>query len=518
MDAEDLLNGLEGLRSVIPGFLQGAYDDLVNAIRQIYQGVTRSIAPTTPIDSGRAHLTTHAATLDTLHSQLSSNLLTFQTSYQGKGSDAYHTTAALALQHLGTLRDHTNFAIQKHQSISTNLENAQGSQMMLDGVVIALGFTLGSMIVTGGTDSEIAIPAAGGEAAGGAVTAGSLETSMELVGTDLTDLATETLPEAPDLGDITNLPDILDPDIDPDPDPDPEPTPDPWEDPPPPLPPLPPPDDRDDCLARIAEVQAAGYSQVKAYLIHYLVCLDPRMSPAEVINLFNTWTSMGMTQDDINNFLTKMIHLNITGNQLRREQIITFLTNHTTDIPGIWSDYKQVSGIQNVDQLLRDMANGNPYDYKGSRYGLSWLVNHKNTVQEVEPPAPGHPGEKGADFILKNGTIVDLKSRNAGNSTKLGAEIAEQIARYRTLYPNHPIEYVFDSSGGSVPRNVASMLQATSPADVSVGIARNYMADTLHIPRSSVTPAQIAQGQQEIYDAISNNGTGTAPVSWSTWP
>lgn len=114
MNAEDLLNGLEGLRGAIPGFLQGAYDDLVNAIRKIYEGVTRFIAPSAPIDSGRAHLTTHATTLDTMHSQLNSRLLTFQTSYQGEGSNAYHATAAQALQHLGTLRDHTNFAIQKH--------------------------------------------------------------------------------------------------------------------------------------------------------------------------------------------------------------------------------------------------------------------------------------------------------------------------------------------------------------------------------------------------------------------
>lgn len=41
MDAEDLLNGLESIRGAIPGFLQGAYDNLVKAVRQIYEGVTR---------------------------------------------------------------------------------------------------------------------------------------------------------------------------------------------------------------------------------------------------------------------------------------------------------------------------------------------------------------------------------------------------------------------------------------------------------------------------------------------
>ncbi|HEU5379732.1 MAG TPA: hypothetical protein VFV38_30275 [Ktedonobacteraceae bacterium] len=86
--------------------------------------------------------------------------------------------------------------------------------MMLGGVVIGLGITLGSVIVTGGADSEIAIPAASGGAAGGAVTAGAIETSMEMVGTDLADLATETLPELPDLGDLSDLTD-LDPDLEP---------------------------------------------------------------------------------------------------------------------------------------------------------------------------------------------------------------------------------------------------------------------------------------------------------------
>lgn len=252
--------------------------------------------------------------------------------------------------------------------------------MLLGGVVIGLGFTLGSMIVTGGADSEIAIPAAGGEAAGGVVTAGSLDASMELVGTDLADLATETLPEElPDLGDLSDLTD-LDPDLEPVPDPEPDPVPVPEPDPFPwpwidPVPPWWPPTDDPDCAKDIAEVKAA-FPGVRADLIAYLVCLQPKMSPQEVIKLFNTWTSMGMTQDDINNFLTKMIHLNIRGSQLSREQIIGFIRDHTTDIPGIWSEYKQVAAVQPPIRIL-------------TRFCEIWLMELWVTIKDRNTSSTG---------------------------------------------------------------------------------------------------------------------------------
>lgn len=272
-----------------------------------------------------------------------------------------------------------------------------------------------------------------------------------------------------------------------------------------------PPSDRDDCLRKISQVKAK-FPNVRADLIHYLVCLEPALTPQQVIDLFAYWTAHGMTEQDINNFLDRMMHLRIRGNQLSRAQILAFLTLRYQDIPDIWSQYQRVSTIPNVDQILRDMANGNPGDYKGSRYQLDWLANHSNQVRVVEPPGPN--GQKGPDFILNNGTIVDLKAGFRGNATKLGAEIAEQIMRYRTLYPGHPILYVFNSAAGAVPSNVSNMLGATSITDISDGIAKNYMADTLKKPLRSITPAEILLGKQQILAAIQSPG----PVSWNSWP
>jgi hypothetical protein len=167
MDGEDLLNSLEGLRNDIPDFLRDDFENLIESIRQIYELTIKAVAPSWPVDDGRQHLVTHATTLDTLHSQFSTSLLDFQTGYQGAGSTAYNTSATLALNHLKALRDHTNFAVQKHQSLANNLDNASTSQMILIGLMVTLGITLGVLIFSAGSTAPVTVPAAVGEAAGG---------------------------------------------------------------------------------------------------------------------------------------------------------------------------------------------------------------------------------------------------------------------------------------------------------------------------------------------------------------
>jgi hypothetical protein len=174
MDGEELLNRLEGLRHDIPGFLQNDYEDLIQKIRQIYEFSIRYIAPSWPVDGGRQQLLTHHTTLDDLHTQLNTSLVSFQSAYQGPGSEAYHHTAALTLQHLGALRDHVNFATQQHQTIASNLDTSHESQLILIGLIGALAVTLGVLIFSGGTTAPVTVPAAAGEAAGGAATVATL--------------------------------------------------------------------------------------------------------------------------------------------------------------------------------------------------------------------------------------------------------------------------------------------------------------------------------------------------------
>lgn len=268
----------------------------------------------------------------------------------------------------------------------------------------------------------------------------------------------------------------------PQPAPTPDPKPWPWVDP---VPPWFPKDDPD-CIQDIAQVKAV-FPDVQAGLIAYLTCLQPKMSPKEVIDLFTLWTSEGMTQQDINNFLERITNLRLdpSQNPPTRDQIIAFLRNHKQDIPDIWAKYQQVQNIPGIDQILKDMItspnnkDGSPgTGYRGSYFELNWIVNRQKTNGDVAAVEQFVNGQHGADVTLKNGTLVDTKSYMWSKQSPgfikavIIPEIRKQLERYRTKPPftGHPVVYVFDSAGGKIPASIQKIFDDEKALGLNVTV------------------------------------------------
>lgn len=255
-----------------------------------------------------------------------------------------------------------------------------------------------------------------------------------------------------------------------------------WPDP---VPPWLPPDDSD-CERDIIQVKTA-FPDVRADLIAYLVCLQPKMSAQEVIDLFTLWTSMGMSQQDINAFLDRITHLRLTPghNQPTREQIIAFLRNHKQDVPDIWQKYSQVQNIPGVDQVLKDMITApinkdgsvNP-TYRGSYFELKWIANRQATVGDVVQVEQFVGGQHGADVVLRNNTFVDTKSYIWKDQTPFFRKIhvipdlTQQLERYRTdpAFAGRPIIYVFDSDGGTLPADIQKVFDDEKAKGLNVTV------------------------------------------------
>lgn len=186
MDAHGLLAFLEGLRADVPGFLQGAFDDLVHLVRDIVDAVDQTVAPPEVIDAGKRGLSAHHSTLLGHTATLKASLDDFQTIYTGKGSDAYFQTAYDAHLHLGRLTDHLSFAMGAHDTISTNLGDGQVAQG-------ALFVCVGAMVVTLPAMPE-GTPIMAGEGAGAGISIAALWAAMDAIGTALAGLTTAALP------------------------------------------------------------------------------------------------------------------------------------------------------------------------------------------------------------------------------------------------------------------------------------------------------------------------------------
>ena len=78
MDGHGLLALLERIRPDVPGPLQGAFDELVQLVRNIVDALDQVIAPQEVIDTGKHHLSTHYNTLLNHATTLKSNLDDFQ--------------------------------------------------------------------------------------------------------------------------------------------------------------------------------------------------------------------------------------------------------------------------------------------------------------------------------------------------------------------------------------------------------------------------------------------------------
>lgn len=189
----------------------------------------------------------------------------------------------------------------------------------------------------------------------------------------------------------------------------------------------------------------------------------------------------GMTGAEIQQLLQTLQKIGVTD-----LQIVNFLKNHTKDIPNIWKLYQQAKDIPGIDRVLRLLVGGAGPSFRGYYFALQWIATHRNQIAEVEVPIDG---KSGPDAILKDGTIVDLKSYDWKGAQqrdnlfrKLNAaeleksrldpnykpkhypttleEIQIQIERYKKNYPGHPIVYIFDSrTEGHMPDDLAQMFR-----------------------------------------------------------
>src|SRR5689334_7872846 len=166
MNVEYLLNDLEGLVHHLPHSVQGPLDDVIETVRHIYENTLLAITPHEPVHDGSRALVGHHQRLQDLHTQLSNNAAALQLVYQGEAANSYHAAASASLGHLQTTLDHVSFASQQHNTMSLQFGDAINNQLLLDTMLVLVAGTLGSILLTGGLDAEIAVPAAAGEAAG----------------------------------------------------------------------------------------------------------------------------------------------------------------------------------------------------------------------------------------------------------------------------------------------------------------------------------------------------------------
>ena len=186
MDGHGLLAFMESIRGDVPGPLQGAFDDLLQLVKNIVDALDQIVAPPEVIDTGKQHLSNYHSTLLTHASTLKNYLDDFQTTYTGQGSDAYFQTAYQAHLQLGHLTDHLSFAIDAHNTISNNLGSGQIAQGALFGFMAA-------MIPTAATLPE-GTPIMAGEGAGAGFSVAALWAAMQAVGATLASLAAAALP------------------------------------------------------------------------------------------------------------------------------------------------------------------------------------------------------------------------------------------------------------------------------------------------------------------------------------
>jgi hypothetical protein len=447
---------------------------------------------------------THWGTMVTQHSDIKQQIDTEftqvfqdggQFAYSGLAADALLTTHLTYQSHFTTLIDHAQTQQSRYTTLSSHMEtflsNVHGTVYNLPAPVAATGvvaldvasdtdpaitFMLGliGMDVTG---MAVALPIPGADVPIEVILAIILIVLVVILLLVLLFVAVKDAIETHNREQQTTTTK---------PTPEPDPTPNPWPWGPDPIPPWLPKNDPD-CLKDIAQVKAA-FPNVRADLIAYLACLQPKMSPQEVIDLFTRWTNMDMTRQDINDFLARVeenLRLDPGHNQPTRDQIIAFLRNHNQDIPDIWSKYKQVQNIPGIDSILRDMitaplnknATPNP-TYRGSYFQLNWVVSHQTMGGGIMRVEQYVGGQKGADVVLQNGTYIDVKSYTWKDQTPFFRQIhtipglRTQLEKYRTKVPfaGHQIVYVFDSAGGKIPADIQKVFDDEKALGLNVSV------------------------------------------------
>jgi hypothetical protein len=155
-------------------------------------------------------------------------------------------------------------------------------------------------------------------------------------------------------------------------------------------------------------------------------------------------------------FIARLVAARPQKKWLSEAQIRNFLSKASSqgelDYIRFLYTYVYKSDRSGLDKLLFDLANGNPQDYKGSLYQLEWLAGHTNTVKVIE--AFDTLGQKGPDFILNDGSFVDVKAYRG--RPKL-IDLEKQITRYVQDFPqikNHTLHFVFKSGVDGLDQTV----------------------------------------------------------------
>jgi hypothetical protein len=136
------------------------------------------------------------------------------------------------------------------------------------------------------------------------------------------------------------------------------------------------------------------------------------------------------------------------------------LGKHAPDYLKYCDDLADVPGVQN---LLKDLAAGDTTTF-GAMGELYYFQSIKGDLAEVG--LKGADGKKAADAILKDGTVVDVKNWNfdsfpftseGGINNKL-RQIESQVERYKSLYGEAKIRYVFTMPLDDIPPQFISRL------------------------------------------------------------
>ncbi|GCE30122.1 hypothetical protein KDA_56060 [Dictyobacter alpinus] len=146
----------------------------------------------------------------------------------------------------------------------------------------------------------------------------------------------------------------------------------------------------------------------------------------------------------------------LIGSGLSLEQASNLLANHRQEVPYLTQLYAQLANIPGIEKVLRDMGVQDS-KYAGSTYQMLWvlahLAAHKDNILRVEDHDAG--GKSAADVVLKNGDVIDLKNygwykgyyKKTSNIKRTIKEFEEQVLRYKKLYPDKKITYVFNTAG-----------------------------------------------------------------------
>ncbi len=141
------------------------------------------------------------------------------------------------------------------------------------------------------------------------------------------------------------------------------------------------------------------------------------------------------------------------------------LTQYGEHGPDILRAYDNISDIPGAPNLLRDVVAGS-----STTQGALGEIRYVNSVRDdVARVGDVIGGKKAADLVMRDGTVVDVKSYNwdtsfyrqpFGQQVELN-KLLRQVQLRQQQYPGQPIRYVFQDTaiGGGVPQSIVDGLR-----------------------------------------------------------